>query len=162
MSAQPERISLDDLTSDQLDALYDDLDRYEEVQGEMNERAVDLVRRVAGLEQQVEEQIAAKVSVAGQWGNALADKAAAEKRVAELEAEAVEHLAAHEQETANTAAEIDRARAAEAVVARVRALVAGPCPSRPKPFELTGERAFGYVQAMDEIAQLLDERPSTV
>ncbi|MFE9850282.1 helix-turn-helix domain-containing protein [Streptomyces sp. NPDC005576] len=62
------RVALDDLTSDQLDALYDDLERYEEVQGEMNERAVDLTRRVA-----------------------------------ELEAQAAEHLAAHEQETANTA-----------------------------------------------------------
>ncbi|MEU1088910.1 hypothetical protein ABZ401_19105 [Streptomyces sp. NPDC005892] len=76
-----DRTPLDDLTSDQLDELYDDLDRYEEVQGEMNERAVDLTRRVA-----------------------------------ELEAEAAEHLATHEEETANTAREIDRALAAGARV----------------------------------------------
>ncbi|MFG3173690.1 hypothetical protein ACGFZC_01300 [[Kitasatospora] papulosa] len=50
MTTQPERVALDDLTSDQLDALYDDLDRYEEVVGEMNEKAIDLTRRIAELE----------------------------------------------------------------------------------------------------------------
>ena len=43
-------MALDDLTSDQLNALYDDRDRYEEVVGEMNEKAIDLTRRIAELE----------------------------------------------------------------------------------------------------------------
>ncbi|MEU5490321.1 hypothetical protein AB0G98_21600 [Streptomyces sp. NPDC020196] len=98
MTTQPDRIPLDDLTSDQLDQLYDrldvlengarersalleeardalenagalgahgndwprlvpaiealaaDRDRYEEVVGEMNEKAIDLTRRIAELE----------------------------------------------------------------------------------------------------------------
>ncbi|WP_404974860.1 hypothetical protein [[Kitasatospora] papulosa] len=50
MTTQPERIQLDDLTSDQLDQLYADRDRYEEVVGEMNEKAIDLTRRIAELE----------------------------------------------------------------------------------------------------------------
>lgn len=45
-----DRLSIDQITSDQLDELYDDLDRYEEVQGEMNERAIDLTRRAARAE----------------------------------------------------------------------------------------------------------------
>lgn len=45
-----DRIRLDDLTSAQLDQLYADLDRYEEVQGEMNENAIDLTRRAARAE----------------------------------------------------------------------------------------------------------------
>lgn len=40
-----DRIKLGDLTSDQYDELCADLDRYEELQGEMNERAIDLTRR---------------------------------------------------------------------------------------------------------------------
>ncbi|MGQ4350483.1 hypothetical protein [Streptomyces sp. SAS_275] len=40
-----DRLTVDTITSDQLDALYDDLDRYEEVQGDMNEKAIDLTRR---------------------------------------------------------------------------------------------------------------------
>jgi hypothetical protein len=46
-----DRIPLDHLTSDALDQLYDDLDRYEEVQGEMNERAIDHARQLAALRQ---------------------------------------------------------------------------------------------------------------
>ncbi|MFJ6143097.1 hypothetical protein ACIQH7_05830 [Streptomyces anulatus] len=48
MTDQP-RIALDDLTSDALDALYDDLDRYEEVVGELNEANTGLQREVARL-----------------------------------------------------------------------------------------------------------------
>lgn len=43
------RIRLDDLTSDDLDELYNDLDRYAEVVGEMNERAIDQARELAEL-----------------------------------------------------------------------------------------------------------------
>ena len=48
------RTHLDDLTSDQLDHLYDDLDRYAEVLGEMNENAIDLERRADQAEAEVE------------------------------------------------------------------------------------------------------------
>lgn len=50
---------------------------------------------------------------------------------------------------------IAEALTAVAVLARVREWSDGPCPTRPAPFEITGDRARGYVQAMDEIAQLL-------
>jgi transcriptional regulator with XRE-family HTH domain len=43
------RIRLDDFTSDQLDGLYDDLDRYAEVVGEMNETAVRQAKEIARL-----------------------------------------------------------------------------------------------------------------
>ncbi|MFE3326858.1 hypothetical protein [Streptomyces sp. NPDC059176] len=60
---------------------------------------------------------------------------------------------------ANNAANLAHARCqrdeAQAAVARVREWADGPCPTRPAPFEITGDRARGYVQAMDEIAQLL-------
>jgi hypothetical protein len=42
-----------------------------------------------------------------------------------------------------------------AILARIQTWAAGPCPTRPKGFEITGDRARGYVQAMDEIAQLI-------
>lgn len=42
-----QRIRLDDLTSDQLDALYDDLDRADEVIGELNQHNINLARRAA-------------------------------------------------------------------------------------------------------------------
>ncbi|WP_406188962.1 hypothetical protein [[Kitasatospora] papulosa] len=42
-----DRIPLDDLTSDQLDQLYADLDRYEEVVGELNEANTTLQREAA-------------------------------------------------------------------------------------------------------------------
>lgn len=45
-----DRKTLDDLTSDDLDELYDDLDRYEEVLGEMNEAAVDNAKYTASVE----------------------------------------------------------------------------------------------------------------
>ncbi|MFF8679525.1 hypothetical protein ACF07F_16600 [Streptomyces sp. NPDC015237] len=45
-----DRIALDDLTSDQLDQLYADLDRYEEVVGELNETNTGLARRAARAE----------------------------------------------------------------------------------------------------------------
>ncbi|GGZ83066.1 hypothetical protein [Streptomyces rubiginosohelvolus] len=48
MTGQP-RIALDDLTSDALDQLYADLDRYEEVVGELNEANIRLQREVARL-----------------------------------------------------------------------------------------------------------------
>jgi hypothetical protein len=44
------RHTVDTLTSDALDELYDDLARYEEVQGDMNERAIDLTRRAERAE----------------------------------------------------------------------------------------------------------------
>lgn len=44
-----DRIPLDHLTSDQYDQLCDDLDRYEEVIGEMNERAINQERELAEL-----------------------------------------------------------------------------------------------------------------
>lgn len=40
-----DRLTVDSINSDQLDELYDDLDRYEEVQGDMNEQAVRLTRQ---------------------------------------------------------------------------------------------------------------------
>lgn len=43
------RTRLDDLTSDDLDRLYDDLDRYAEVLGEMNEQAVTNAKQLAAL-----------------------------------------------------------------------------------------------------------------
>lgn len=45
-----QRIRLDDLTSNDLDDLYDDLDRYAEVVGEMNERLVHLEQRAGRAE----------------------------------------------------------------------------------------------------------------
>jgi hypothetical protein len=42
-----------------------------------------------------------------------------------------------------------------AVLNRVQTWADGPCPTRPKGFEIIGDRALGYVQAMDEIAQLI-------
>lgn len=45
-----DRKTLDQMNSDDLDELYNDLDRYEEVQGEMNERAIDLTRHAARAE----------------------------------------------------------------------------------------------------------------
>ncbi|MFM9629398.1 hypothetical protein ACKI10_17445 [Streptomyces galilaeus] len=44
-----DRHTVDSITSDQLDQLYADLDRYEEVQGEMNEHATDQARELAEL-----------------------------------------------------------------------------------------------------------------
>lgn len=44
-----QRIRLDDLTSNDLDDLYDDLDRYAEILGEMNERLVHLEQRADQL-----------------------------------------------------------------------------------------------------------------
>ncbi|WP_329215161.1 hypothetical protein OG352_06180 [Streptomyces sp. NBC_01485] len=44
-----ERIPLDHLTSDQLDRLYDDLDRYAEVVGEMNDNAVRQAKELAEM-----------------------------------------------------------------------------------------------------------------
>lgn len=44
------RHTADTITDDDLDELYADLDRYEEVQGEMNENAIDLARRAARAE----------------------------------------------------------------------------------------------------------------
>ncbi|MFD9248479.1 hypothetical protein [Streptomyces bottropensis] len=52
---QPQRIRLDDLTSDQYDELCDDLDEYERVQGDMNERAIDLTRRAETAEKELRE-----------------------------------------------------------------------------------------------------------
>lgn len=49
-AAEQPRIPLDELTSDALDQLYADLDRCDEVQGEMNEQAIDHARRIAQLE----------------------------------------------------------------------------------------------------------------
>jgi hypothetical protein len=43
------RIPLADLDAESLEQLYDDLDRYEEVQGEMNERAINQERALAAL-----------------------------------------------------------------------------------------------------------------
>lgn len=45
-----DRIPLDHLTSDQYDELCNDLDRYEQIQGDMNERAIDLTRRAERAE----------------------------------------------------------------------------------------------------------------
>jgi hypothetical protein len=45
-----DRTPLAQLTKAALDQLYDDLDRYEELQGEMNENAIDLTRRAARAE----------------------------------------------------------------------------------------------------------------
>jgi hypothetical protein len=45
-----DRVPLDHLTSDQYDELCDDLDRYEDLQGDMNERAIDLTIRAEQAE----------------------------------------------------------------------------------------------------------------
>ncbi|MFJ6559929.1 hypothetical protein ACIQMV_08610 [Streptomyces sp. NPDC091412] len=45
-----DRIPLDNLTSDQLDTLYADLDRYEEVVGELNETNIELAQRAGRAE----------------------------------------------------------------------------------------------------------------
>lgn len=45
-----DRHTVDTITSDALDELYADLARYEEIQGDMNERAVDLTRQLASAE----------------------------------------------------------------------------------------------------------------
>ncbi|MEU1497321.1 hypothetical protein [Streptomyces sp. NPDC005732] len=44
------RRTADTINDDELGELYADLDRYEEVQGEMNENAIDLARRAARAE----------------------------------------------------------------------------------------------------------------
>lgn len=44
------RIRLDDLTSDDLDELYDDLDRYAEIVGELNEANTELAQRAGRAE----------------------------------------------------------------------------------------------------------------
>ncbi|MFJ3537023.1 hypothetical protein ACIPQA_16320 [Streptomyces sp. NPDC090109] len=51
--AQP-RHTADSITDDALAALYDDLDRSDEVQGEMNETAINLTRDLARAEQRAE------------------------------------------------------------------------------------------------------------
>ncbi|MFE2353441.1 hypothetical protein [Streptomyces parvulus] len=58
-----DRIALDDLTSDQLDQLYADLDRYEEVVGEVNEANTGLVRRAA----RAEDALSRTRRMAEQW-----------------------------------------------------------------------------------------------
>ncbi|MFI2354725.1 hypothetical protein ACH5AG_08560 [Streptomyces anulatus] len=50
MTTQPDRLPLDDLTSDALDALYADLDRYEVVVGDLNEANIGLQRQAARAE----------------------------------------------------------------------------------------------------------------
>ena len=42
-----ERIAFDELTEEQLEEIYNDLDRYEEVVGDMNETVVSLIRQLA-------------------------------------------------------------------------------------------------------------------
>lgn len=56
---RPPRVPLDHLTSDQYDELCADLDRYEEIQGGMNEHAIDLARR-AGLAEEAVERVSAE------------------------------------------------------------------------------------------------------
>lgn len=101
------RIPLDDLTSDQLDALYDRLDFHEQT------TLPTLHRRI------------------------------------ESDAETIQRWRGRAE-----SAEL-RAGQTEAALDRVRVWADGPCPTRPKGYEITGDRASGYVQAMDEIAQLL-------
>jgi len=50
-----QRIRLDDLTSDQLDGLYDDLDRYTEVVGEMNDNAIRAAKENADTARKLRE-----------------------------------------------------------------------------------------------------------
>ncbi|MGW4670110.1 hypothetical protein [Streptomyces sp. NPDC004324] len=45
-----DRLTADTINDDELDQLYADLARYEEVQGDMNENAIDLARRAARAE----------------------------------------------------------------------------------------------------------------
>ncbi|MFE0647457.1 hypothetical protein ACFVZH_02550 [Streptomyces sp. NPDC059534] len=54
MTQTPDRPGIDHITSDGLDQLHADLDRHEEVQGEMNERAIDLTRALARAEAEIE------------------------------------------------------------------------------------------------------------
>lgn len=80
---RPPRQSLDHLTSDEYDELCADLDRYEEIQGGMNEHAIGLARR-AGLAEEAVERIrvlAARIRQGVPWAanfNNLADRIAAE------------------------------------------------------------------------------------
>lgn len=50
-----DRIPLDHLTSDQYDELCNDLDEYERIQGDMNDRAIDLTRRAETAEKELRE-----------------------------------------------------------------------------------------------------------
>lgn len=58
-----ERIPLDDLTSDQLDQLHDDLDRYEEVVGELNQANTRLARKAG----RAEAAVARVTDLQAQW-----------------------------------------------------------------------------------------------
>ncbi|MFD6421062.1 hypothetical protein [Streptomyces sp. NPDC060198] len=143
-SSGPDRIPLDDLTSDQLDALYDRIDTLEAV-CESNKRAyVGAVRAAWAAEAErdryrtawtsarlraeargegIERLCGDRDAYMGWMGQEQRFTASLRARITELEAGAVEHRAAHEQETANTAAEIDRARTTESTLARVRRLL---------------------------------------
>ncbi|MGW2837341.1 hypothetical protein ACWCWD_06470 [Streptomyces sp. NPDC001493] len=111
-----DRIPLDDLTSDQLDALYDRINLLERGARERSallEEARDALEAAGASEAHGGEH----------WPRLVPAIEQLAARITELEAEAVEHLAAHEQEVANTVAEIDRAVASEATLARVRRLL---------------------------------------
>lgn len=42
-----DRVAFDDLTEEQLDGIYDELDQYEEVLGDVNETVISLIRQLA-------------------------------------------------------------------------------------------------------------------
>lgn len=64
-----ERIPLDDLTSDQLDQLHDDLDRYEEVVGELNAANTGLARQAGRAEAAITQvrALAARIRQGVPW-----------------------------------------------------------------------------------------------
>lgn len=94
-----QRIRLDDLNSDQLDGLYDDLDRYTEIVGEMNDNAI---RQAKELGEQLDEA-----------GAAIAERTVEINRLTEL--------ADQQRQRAETAeAERDTARQHAAAIAAQR------------------------------------------
>ncbi|MFJ6085109.1 hypothetical protein ACIQI8_27245 [Streptomyces sp. NPDC092369] len=85
-----DRIPLEDLTEEDLEQLYDDLDRHAEVVGEMNEQAIDLERHAAQTQAEIARQAryqararAAAVRQAKRWaGRARTAEAAVRNWIA--------------------------------------------------------------------------------
>lgn len=103
------------ITDPELTELYDDLDRYEELQGDMNERAIDLTRRA--------EQLEDLLSVAHDTSNrSEAERAKAVQRAEHAEEMNHRLLQQRQEMAAERYAWQERGDRAEAVIARVRAL----------------------------------------
>ncbi|WP_406325841.1 hypothetical protein OG784_12940 [Streptomyces sp. NBC_01617] len=108
-------------------------------------------REMERLRAEVDRQVQAKVDIAGKWGNALADKAAAEADLARVQQKACHTaealrlnskrldavLADRENERAGRTAEEKRARAAEARVAELEKLLADELTALAQPQQPT-------------------------